>query len=398
MDWLEEKFEKISTRLRDMPLKRAMYCYVLIFTLLTAGLSIVTNVVCELWIESIYVSRADASLEYQRENGESLNVNIDREESRFIKNLRFVEMWSPVLYALASMWWVSATFYRKRLKEPFEILQHGVREVKKQNLHFEMHYDSRDEMGQLCESFDEMRLELIRNKEELWEMIEKQKQVNSAFAHDLRTPLTVLKGYSDLLERYLPEGKISEEKLRDTLHLMSQHIGRLEKYSYTMKNIQSMEEIPVEKTYVDVLALQHKIREIIGALNQNGGISILFTNGVNRSENINVDENIVLEVLENLLSNGIRYAETRIEVSLEHADQMLYLYVLDDGTGFSDEALKKATEPYYREKQEIQEQHYGIGLYICRILSEKHGGNLNIARSIQKGACVSASFSLCQND
>lgn len=416
MDWLEMRVEKIREKVKNLPLKKAMTCYILTFTLLTVGLTVATNLVCELWINSIYISMAGNSEDSisEEEGGkehrskdnafqgvigdqESIQVQLavrDTEKSSIYKALKLIEMWSPVVLAIASMWGVSAIFYRNRLKEPFNILQNGVREVKRQNLHFAIHYDSSDEMGQLCDSFEEMRLELMKGKEVMWEMIEKQKQVNSAFAHDLRTPLTVLKGYSDLLERYLPEGKISEDKLKDTLHLMSEHIRRLEKYTYTMKNIQSMEEFPLEKMSMDILTLQQKIQEILRALNQNGGISILYTSEMDHHTSINVDENIILEVLENLLSNGIRYAETSIWVSLELTDEFLYLYVQDDGPGFSEEALRKATEPYYREMQENQEQHYGIGLYICRILSEKHGGVLSLAKSFQKGSAVCASFSL----
>lgn len=420
MDWLEVRVEKIREKVKNLPLKKAMTSYILVFSLLTVGLTIATNLICELWIDSIYISMEgdvkdsisgeEGSREYgskdnafkvEIENQDSIQAGLagmDKEESSIYKTLKIIELWSPVVFAVVSMWGVSAIFYRNRLKEPFSILQHGVREVKRQNLCFNIKYDSRDEMGQLCESFEEMRVELLKGKEAMWEMIEKQKQVNSAFAHDLRTPLTVLKGYSDLLERYLPEGKISEEKLKDTLHLMSEHIRRLEKYTYTMKNIQSMEEFPMEKTSMDVLALQQKIQEILRALNQNGGISILYTSGLDCSRFINVDENIILEVLENLLSNGIRYAETNIQVSMELSDEFLYLYVQDDGPGFSEEALKKAVEPYYRESyQENQEKHYGIGLYICQILCEKHGGVLSLAKSLQKGSTVCASFSLHPN-
>ena len=52
-------------------------------------------------------------------------------------------------------------------------------------------------MGRLCQSFEEMRQELVCNKENMWKLVDRQKELNAAFAHDLRTPLTVLKGYTD---------------------------------------------------------------------------------------------------------------------------------------------------------------------------------------------------------
>lgn len=106
-------------------------------------------------------------------------------------------------------------------------------------------------MGRLCRAFDSMRRQLIANNQKMWDMMEEQKRINAAFAHDLRTPLTVLRGYADLLSKYIPEGKISEEKLLSTVKLMSDHIGRLEIYSNTMKQINSLDELAVRKRPVE---------------------------------------------------------------------------------------------------------------------------------------------------
>ncbi len=108
-----------------------------------------------------------------------------------------------------------------------------------------------------------------------------------------------------------------------------------------------------------------------------------------------MDDNLVMEVLENLLSNAIRYAGKRIEVLSDYDPrrQEWILAVRDDGPGFSEEQLERAMKPYYKEP-EIggPDEHFGIGLHICRELCRKHGGTLNAANSIQGGAIVTASF------
>lgn len=65
--------------------------------------------------------------------------------------------------------------------------------------------------------FEKMREQLQLNNSEMWNMIEEQKQMRSAFSHDLRTPLSVLKGYVEYLIRYYPKGKLSQEKIMETL-------------------------------------------------------------------------------------------------------------------------------------------------------------------------------------
>ena len=80
-------------------------------------------------------------------------------------------------------------------------------------------------MDWIDEKIGQMRREVVADREELWRRIEAQKEINAASAHDMRTPLTVLRGYTELLYRYAPEGKISEEKLLSTLKLMSEHLN-----------------------------------------------------------------------------------------------------------------------------------------------------------------------------
>lgn len=98
-------------------------------------------------------------------------------------------------------------------------------------------------MGDLCRTFERTRAQLEQNHRELWRAIEERKRLNAAFAHDLRTPLTVLRGYVDFLGRYVPQGKITEEKLLSTLSTMSHHITRLEQYVATMNEAQRLDDI-----------------------------------------------------------------------------------------------------------------------------------------------------------
>ena len=181
--------------------------------------------------------------------------------------------------------------------------------------------------------------------EEMWRLVERQKELNAAFAHDLRTPLTVLRGYTDFLSRYIPEGKISEEKMQDTLALMSDHIRRLENYSRTMKGIRSIEEVPFSPERTELGSLQKKIGEVVFALDQAGDVRIIYQRRDAADDvRVEADDNIIIEVLGNVLSNAIRYAAEEIEVVSDYDEEKMefLLTVRDDGKGFSEEQLQKA--------------------------------------------------------
>ena len=102
-------------------------------------------------------------------------------------------------------------------------------------------------MGVLCESFEKMRHSLEMKNHEIWTNIEEQRGLNAAFAHDLRTPLTVLKGYADILKKYIPEGKLTEDMIVSTVNTMSEHINRLENYVLMMNEMQKLGDISVEQ-------------------------------------------------------------------------------------------------------------------------------------------------------
>ncbi|MDE6595207.1 MAG: sensor histidine kinase, partial [Oscillospiraceae bacterium] len=90
-----------------------------------------------------------------------------------------------------------------------------------------------------------------------------------------------------------------------------------------------------------------------------------------------------MQVYENLVSNAARYAREKICVSFTVEEKGFFIEVCDDGEGFSAEGLKKAAEPFFRDENNKDggKNHFGLGLYICRVLCEKHGGKLILGNS-----------------
>lgn len=399
MDWLEEKAEKLFTYIRSLSFRKAMLSYILVVAAVVWGMSYVTMAFCLQWEAGLWERLGETEIVkavyYEKELLQRYRVStLCSADEALVLFLNFFRVWCPFLYAFPGIILAVFLFYRKRLARPLSILEGSVEKIRKDDLDFCVSYDSRDELGKLCDSVEEMRLELFRDKEEMWRLMERQKELNAAFAHDLRTPLTVLRGYTDFLARYVPEGKLSCEKMQDTFALMSEHLRRLEEYSRTMKGIRSIEEVPFAPEKTTFQSMDRKIEEVIFALNQVRDTKILYRNKA-LPHSLYVDDNLVMEVLENLLSNAIRYAGEQIEVMSDYSAKDLewLLTVRDDGPGFSEEQLEKALKPYYKEAEPGgPDEHFGIGLHICRELCRKHGGTLNVANSIRGGAVVTASF------
>lgn len=284
-------------------------------------------------------------------------------------------------------------FYRNKLKKPIFILDEAAGKIANNDLDFHIQFESENEMGRLCRNFEQMRSSLDRNNREMWRAMEERKRLNAAFSHDLRTPLTVLRGYVDMLEKYVPNDKLPKEKLVSTVKTMSVHVTRLENYVASMHALQKLEDVQIYPKVTQCDELAERIRESADILCKEKQLKLSFQQKM-KSFRVSVDTEIVMQVLENLLSNGIRFANKDITVSLLSEGDYLTIEVGDDGKGFSPASMLEAIKPFYKEKENVYDSHFGLGLNICKILCEKHGGFLSIKNGKNGGGLVEANFKM----
>ena len=295
----------------------------------------------------------------------------------------------PVFYIAVGIGAAAAVYYRKKLREPITQLQNGVERIQEDNLDFHIEYDSDDELGRLCCSMEKMRRELRQKHKALWESLEQRKLLNASVSHDLRTPITVLKGYLDYLEKNIPQDKLTEDMLLDTVSSMQGAVNRLELYVESVRDIEKIENIEIEKRSENVKLLLNELRSNV--LQLAGNKEIIISNDIT-VDKIQIDKGVFFRILENLLQNALRYAEKQVSINLSHKKDFLILTVKDDGKGFSAADLEKATTVFYSNDKE--KQHFGIGLSVCKILCEKHGGLLYVGNQKEKGACVTAKLKI----
>ena len=291
----------------------------------------------------------------------------------------------PVFYIAVGIGAAAAVYYRKKLRNPITQLQNGVERIQEDNLDFHIEYDGDDELGRLCCSMEKMRRELRQKHKALWESLEQRKLLNASVSHDLRTPITVLKGYLDYLEKNIPQDKLTEDMLLDTVSSMQGAVNRLELYVESVRDIEKIENIEIEKRSENVKLLLNELRSNVQQLA--GNKEIIISNDIT-VDKIQIDKGVFFRILENLLQNALRYAEKQVNINLSHKKDFLILTVKDDGKGFSAADLEKATTVFYSNDKE--KQHFGIGLSVCKILCEKHGGLLYVGNQKEKGACVTA--------
>lgn len=298
----------------------------------------------------------------------------------------------PVLYSVSILAAV-LLFYFTKLKKPLKELTMASDRIAESELDFSLHYIGNDEMAKLCDAFEKMRYALLEDNRRMLYMIDQRKQLNDAYTHDLRTPISVLKGYTEMLTKYLPDGEISQEEAIETLWTMSTHISRLEQFVESMNTVQKLEDLMIQKERVTTGELAEHLKEIAEILCVTGNLKCEFSTEID-SETLFLDVGAVIQVFENIMSNATRYAATKVIVKCNCRDEFLWLSVADDGKGFAEKELLKATQPYYTGDDQKRGCHFGLGLHICQTLCEKHGGKIQLSSSSYGGAIVTAYFSV----
>lgn len=286
-----------------------------------------------------------------------------REQMLVLEITGWIEVFSCVLVPVGCVGIASLLFYRYKLKNPIAVLQMGTERIREHDLDFEIPEVSGDELGQVCAAFETMRAELLQTNQELWRQAEERKRLNTAFSHDLRNPVMVLKGTVKLLQ----QGTADEH----ALERLETYVLRLERYVEAMSSIQRLEQMPVQKKKMELCILRDELEETARLLAPNvetqvcvedmvthgddggplcesdaeetcsgkneqiskAGISKagilgagISKTGISRegSAGLVLDHGLFLTVAENLIGNAARYAQSRINIQLLIRTDMQY--------------------------------------------------------------------------
>lgn len=345
-------------------------------------------------------------------DAEVMLLEEDRKKYSFYEELGNIAavFWYSVCLCLASL-----AFYLWKLKAPLRILNQAARKISDNDLNFQIDYKSQDELGRLCQAFETMRQELVQNNRKMWNSVEERKRLNAAFAHDLRTPLTVLQGHTDILLDTLNDKEEDHQEILSSLHAISNQITRMNSYMDTMSALRRLEDYDPCLKVVSSDTLEELLEETATSLFLNkkgasygqgfkvesGQMAICHGSGcaqdiktmisveIHEAE-LWMDLEAFSQIYENLLSNAARYAREHIGIRLYREQDFVVLEVSDDGVGFTQKDLQNAFAPYYRGERgkPASSAHFGLGLYICNLLAGKLGGGMQLTNGENGGAKV----------
>lgn len=381
--------EKIKKKVYNMSLKKSLIYIFILFVICTAILSVATIFI------SVRIQRH--VLDSRTLSFEVKNESIDLSKAQFYEITEQYE-WSAltvkqmilyygsivgmailiVIYVLAGGLLAGNIYYKIKLKKPLEMLKKGISNITEGNLDFTINYICNDELGLLCGAVEKMVQELIDDKKRIWLLLDDRRTINASISHDLGTPITVIKGYLEFLKKNLSQQYITNKMLIETLDNMYQATGRMERYIESVRNVQKIDEIEIFVKEENIAQIFVEIENDFKKLAEQYGRKLIISNCFEK-EIVYMDKIQFFRVMENIVMNALRYAAHLVIIEATQVKNYLRISVKDDGPGFSQEDIDKATKLFYTKSKD--EKNMGLGLYISKLLCEKQGGKLFIRNS-----------------
>lgn len=256
-----------------------------------------------------------------------------------------------------------------RLLDPVRELKQGAERIQHGDLSFRVTTNRQDELGELTNSVNHMA-------DSLQSMLEAKRQLLLAISHELRTPITRAKLQLEFLED--GDGKHNLNEDLNEIDLLITDLLEAER-------LNNRHTVLVAEP-VDISAFLESVCE--GFQSYAGGFS--FT-GLAEDHEVALDKLRVRLLMTNLLNNALRHGENKpIEVSLSYDGGQSTIQVVDHGEGIAEHHLVKLTEPFYRADSARQRNTggFGLGLYLCKLIAEAHGGSLRITSQLGAGTRI----------
>ena len=292
-------------------------------------------------------------------------------------------------FSVALVILIFSVFLNKYILKPIRSLVLYTKAIKEKDIKIDKHEKyllRRDEVGQLSRSLNEMT-------EDLYKRINVAETFSSDLAHEIRNPLTSLKGASEVLENTSD----SERRIK-LIKVISHDVERIERlitdYSQMLKDEASLSRAKMTK--IDLSNVVDSVVEDFNSnlLNSNHNIKININKSNLNGSKLNVlgVESNLEQIIANLLDNAVSFSPSNGKISIicDIKKKDAQLIIEDEGPGFSEKNIDKVFNRFYSNRPEKFGEHSGLGLNIVKNIIELHGGSITASNQTgnKKGARI----------
>lgn len=310
-------------------------------------------------------------------------------------------VWVSFLWMIFSAVIIETLWFASKMRKQVKKMQETAVLIDKENLDFEIQNTGVKEFDEVMHSLDLLKNNLKQSLKDQWRMQQQRKKQLSALAHDIKTPLTVISGNTELLY----ETDMTDEQ-KSYLEYMGRNTEYIKNYVTQMIEITKGEEITAncEKVpltdIIDTITTDTKALCIQHELSYSIHISDEIKNSL-QSIDVTTDLSLLGRIFMNLLDNAVQYSPSmgtiHWSIMCDQSPKRKYtIAVYDEGSGFSKTGLLHAKEEFYRDDESRNgHSHYGMGLYIVGQLADVCGLSLKISNNPETHGAMIEIGGLC---
>lgn len=263
---------------------------------------------------------------------------------------------------------------------PIQKLQKAAQQIKEGNLDFELKVEEEDELGQLCRDFEEMRIRLKANAEEKVTYDKENKELISNISHDLKTPITAIKGYVEGIMDGVADTPEKMDRYIKTIYNKANEmdllINELTLYSKIDTN-----RIPYNFSTISANGYFNDCAEDLSLELESKGVVFIYRNYIEEDSQIIVDAEQLRRVINNIVNNSVKYMDKKqaeIDMKVKDVGDFIQVELGDNGKGIAAKDLPNIFDRFYRTdaSRNSSKGGSGIGLAIVKKIVEEHGGKI----------------------
>lgn len=283
---------------------------------------------------------------------------------------------------------------RKQLFVPLREMNIAMHHISLGKFDYVLDYDqdSKDEMSQLFRSYEDMRLKLKESTEEMMEKEKQNKELVSNISHDLKTPITSIKGYVEGIQDGVADTPEKMERYIKTIYTKACDMDRLISELTFYSGIDS-NRIPYHFHKINVTDYFNDCVEDVGLELESENIQLNYTNLIDPKTLIIADPEQMKKVINNIIGNSIKYMDKEqgiIDIRLIEDNDSVRIEIEDNGKGIASKDLGNIFERFYRTDASRNSARggSGIGLSIVKKIIEDHGGYIWATSKEGFGTCM----------
>lgn len=330
---------------------------------------------------------------FQHIDFSSIEITVDgKQSSDFIYVI--LTLFAVFLISLAGMVFILSKLLSDFVLTPLKELNYAAERIGSGDLNFKIRYHGENEFGKLCEEFDTMKDKLMisTRKQEIYE--NSRKELIASITHDLKTPLTSIIGYVEGLQ----DGVVTNsETVKDYLNVIHDKSMRLDHliddlFTFTQLELEKF-TINITPTSMSSFLTEYTDTKLLEFSSKENKFEFIVEKPILDSI-LNIDEFRIGQVLENLITNAVKFTNSYIKIYTKETNHSYDIFVEDDGIGISKENLPHIFEYFYQcdKARETKRKGTGLGLAICKQLVISHDGKIYVSSEINKGTIFKISL------